>query len=189
MKAAGSRLQRLLGGWSANLFQLILGVTQQLALVPVFLHYCPSDMLAAWLALYAAGNLVLIADAGLMLARHQPVSCAQVMRRRRRANGAILCGDAVGSTWTLSVALIVAILAAMFLVSPSDVLGFRSTAEFDASFVIMTAGMLMILPASLASGLYRARGLYGRAVWIQCAAMLIAQLAQAFAIATTGRLA
>ena len=60
-----TRLQRLLGGWSANLFQTALGVTQQLALVPVFLHYLPSELLAAWLALYAAGNLTLIADAGL----------------------------------------------------------------------------------------------------------------------------
>src|SRR5258708_7589747 len=60
-----SRLQRLLGGWSANLFQTVLGVTQQLALVPVFLHYCSSEMLAAWLALYPAGILPLPADAGL----------------------------------------------------------------------------------------------------------------------------
>lgn len=57
---SGSRLQRLLGGWSANLSQIILGVTQQLALVPVFLHYCSGETLAAWLALYAAGNLVLV---------------------------------------------------------------------------------------------------------------------------------
>ena len=188
MKAAGSRLQRLLGGWSANLAQLVLGATQQLALVPVFLHYCSSDTLAAWLAVYAAGNLVLIADAGLMpraINRFLALkSCADGDRRTAQFFAAMH-----RVYWTLSVALVVAILATMFLVSPSDVLGFRSTPEFDASFAIMTAGMLMILPASLASGFYRARGLYGRAVWIQCAAMLIAQLAQAFAIATTGRLA
>ena len=50
-----SRLQRLLGGWSANLTQLILGITQQLVLVPIFLHYRSSDMLAAWLALASVG--------------------------------------------------------------------------------------------------------------------------------------
>src|ERR1700750_558942 len=60
-----SRGRRLFSGWSANLFQVVLGVTQQVALVPVFLHYWTSDVLAAWLALYAAGNLVLVADAGL----------------------------------------------------------------------------------------------------------------------------
>src|SRR6185312_6735773 len=49
--------------------------------------------------------------------------------------------------------------------------------------------MLMVMPSNLASGLYRARGLYGRAVWIQCAAMLAAQLAQVAAIALTGHLA
>ena len=62
-----SRARRLLAGWSANLFQMILGVTQQVALVPIFLHYWTSDVLAAWLAIYAAGNLILIADAGLQL--------------------------------------------------------------------------------------------------------------------------
>ena len=65
--AGQNRLQRLLGGWSATLTQLLLGIVQQLALVPIFLHYRSSDMLAAWLALYAAGSLVLVADAGLML--------------------------------------------------------------------------------------------------------------------------
>lgn len=188
MSAAGSRLQRLLGGWSANLTQLVLGATQQLALVPVFLHFCSSDTLAAWLAVYAAGNLVLIADAGL------------APRAINRFLALKSCADGDGRTaqffsgmlrvyWALSGTLAVAILATASLVRPSLVLGFRSTPEFDIAFVIMTAGLLMVLPASLASGFYRARGLYGRAVWIQSAAMLIGQLAQAFAIAATGRLA
>src|SRR5690349_17933368 len=48
MSATGpSRAQRLLGGWSANLSQLVLSVTQQLALVPLFLHYGSGEMLAA----------------------------------------------------------------------------------------------------------------------------------------------
>src|SRR6185437_13183932 len=89
----------------------------------------------------------------------------------------------------LSGVLIVAIVIGVLLLRPSAVLGFRSMAEFDVSFVIMTAGMLMVMPSNLASGLYRARGLYGRAVWIQCAAMLAAQLAQVAAIALTGHLA
>src|SRR5438270_10630881 len=59
------RARRLFAGWSANLFQMILGITQQVALVPVFLHYWTSDVLAGWLVIYAAGNLVLIADSGL----------------------------------------------------------------------------------------------------------------------------
>ena len=60
-----SRARRLFAGWSANLFQMMLGITQQVALIPVFLHFWTSDVLAAWLAVYAAGNLVFIADAGL----------------------------------------------------------------------------------------------------------------------------
>src|SRR6202030_3359589 len=64
-RSAPSRARRLFAGWSANLFQTILGITQQVALVPVFLHFWTSDVLAAWLVIYAIGNLVLIADSGL----------------------------------------------------------------------------------------------------------------------------
>jgi hypothetical protein len=51
--------------WSANLLQVLLGVTQQVALVPVFLNFWTGEELAAWLSIYAAGNLILIADFGL----------------------------------------------------------------------------------------------------------------------------
>src|SRR4051794_37549605 len=67
MVSASSRPQRILQGWSANLVQLLLGITQQVALIPVFLHFWTGETLAAWLAVYAAGNLALIADAGLQL--------------------------------------------------------------------------------------------------------------------------
>ena len=65
--SVSSRAQRLFEGWSANLMQLVLGITQQVALVPVFLHFWTGETLAAWLAICAAGNLVLVADAGLQL--------------------------------------------------------------------------------------------------------------------------
>jgi O-antigen/teichoic acid export membrane protein len=182
-----SRLQRLLGGWSANLSQIILGVTQQLALVPVFLHYCSGETLAAWLALYAAGNLVLVADAGLQ---------SRVINRFLAFKS---CADGDGRTaqyyaamQRLYVGLIVVLIASLFvgtfLLRPSVALGFQAIADFDVSFVIMAAGMLLLLPSNLPSGLYRARALYGRAVWIQSAAMLASQLAQVAAIVATGHL-
>ena len=59
------RARRLVHGWSANLVQMVLGLTQQLLLIPAFLHVWSGDMLAAWLAIYAAGSLVIVADAGL----------------------------------------------------------------------------------------------------------------------------
>ena len=55
------RLRRLFSGWSASLFQMFLGLTQQIALVPVFLHFWTGEILAAWLVIFAFGNLVLIA--------------------------------------------------------------------------------------------------------------------------------
>lgn len=182
-----SRLQRLLGGWSANLFQIVLGVTQQLALVPVFLHYCPSETFAAWLALYAAGNLTLAADLGLH---------SRVINRCLALKS---CADPDGRTAhyfaamqrlyvVLAGVLIALLLAGVVLLRPSRVLGFGGIADFDLSFVTMAGGMLLLLPSNLASGLYRARGLYGRAAWIQSAAMLTCQVAQLVAIVTTGSL-
>jgi O-antigen/teichoic acid export membrane protein len=188
MGAAGqSRLQRLLGGWSANLIQVILGVTQQLALVPVLLHFGSGDLLAAWLAVYAAGNLVLVADAGLT---------ARVINRFLAFKS---CADSDGRSaqffaamqriyFGLSFTLAACVAIGAYFVPPSAVLGFRAVADFDLSFVIMTAGTLLLLPSNLGSALYRVRALYGRAAWIQCAAMLGSQLAEVLAIAVTGRL-
>jgi O-antigen/teichoic acid export membrane protein len=189
MTSAGpNRLQRLLGGWSANLTQLILNITQQLALVPIFLHYRSSDMLAGWLALYAAGSLVLVADAGLMsravnrfLAFKSCVDCdGRTADFFLRMQGVYL--GLIG-------VLVTAFIAGVLLLRPSHVFGFRAISDFDLSFVIMTAGTVLLLPSNLATALYRARGLYGRAVWIQCAAMVASQLAQIVAIVATGGLA
>src|SRR5665213_507628 len=63
--SGSSRAGRLFQGWSANLFQLLLGIVQQVALVPVFLYFWNSATLSAWLTIFAAGNLILAADAGL----------------------------------------------------------------------------------------------------------------------------
>ena len=41
------------------------GFVSQVALIPVFLQYWSSDVLAGWLVIYAAGNLAAIADVGL----------------------------------------------------------------------------------------------------------------------------
>ena len=48
--------------------------------------------------------------------------------------------------------------------------------------------MLLTLPSGLVSALYRARGLYGRVVWLQSFATLIGQAAQLIAIVATGSL-
>jgi hypothetical protein len=48
--------------------------------------------------------------------------------------------------------------------------------------------MALILPSGLVSGLYRARGLYGRAVRLQNVGMLVGQFGQLIAIVTTGSL-
>ena len=181
------RARRLFAGWSANIFQMILGVTQQVALVPVFLHFWTGEILAAWLVIYAFGNLVLIADAGLQfrainrfLAFKSSVACDG---RTARFYAAML-----RIYWGLAGFLIVLLLVGTQLISPSAVLGFRAVPNFDAAFVVMTAGMLLTLPSGLASGLYRARGLYGRAVRLQNWIMLLAQLGQLIAAVTTGSL-
>jgi hypothetical protein len=182
-----SRARRLLGGWSANLIQVTLNITQQLALVPIFLHYLSSDLFAAWLALYATSNLALAADIGLQ------------SRAINRFLSFKACADVEGRTaqyfdamrwvyFALIGSLIVVALGGTLLIRPSHVLGFHAIAHFDASFAIMLAGTLAVLPSNLVSALYRTRGLYGRAVWTQCAAMLVSQLGQIVTIVASGSL-
>src|SRR5947199_3232499 len=131
-----SRARRLFAGWSANLLQVILGITQQVALVPVFLHFWTSDVLAAWLAVYAAGNLVFIADAGLQfrainrfLAFRSSVDCDGRTARFYAAMLHIYFG--------FMTLLALMLLGVTQLLPPSVVLGFQGTAQFDAAFVVM----------------------------------------------------
>jgi len=182
-----SRARRLFAGWSANLFQMTLGVTQQVALVPVFLQFWSSDVLAAWLVIYAVGNLVLIADSGLQfrainrfLAFKSSADCEGRTARFYAAMLRVYLG--------LAGSLVILLLAGTQLVSPSAVLGFPAISGFDTAFVMMTAGMLLTLPSGLVSGLYRARGFYGRAVGLQSWGLLAGQLGQLVAIIATGSL-
>jgi O-antigen/teichoic acid export membrane protein len=179
-----SRARRLFAGWSANLFQMAMGIAQQVALVPIFLHFWTSDVFAAWLAIYAAGNLALIADSGLQfrainrfLAFKSSVDCDGRTALFYAAMQRIYFG--------LAGALVLLLLAGTQFLPPSRVLGFHATSHFDAAFIVMTAGTLLTLPSNLVSGLYRARGLYSRAVWLQSGAMLVAQVAQLIAIFAT----
>lgn len=156
-------------------------------MVPVFLHFWTSDVLAAWLAVYAAGNLVLVADAGLQfrtLNRFFSFKSSVGSDGRTARYYAAMLRIYVG----LAGLLIAAVLAGAWLFRPSDLLGFQATSNFDESFIVMIVGALLTLPTNLAAALYRARGHYGRAVWLQCAAMLIAQLAQLAAVITTASL-
>jgi O-antigen/teichoic acid export membrane protein len=182
-----SRARRLFSGWSASLFQMVLGLTQQVALIPVFLHFWSGDILAAWLVIYAIGNLVLIADSGLQF------------RAINRFLAFKSSGDCDGRTAGFYAALLRVylglgtslaglVVGLSLVVSPSVVFRFQGVTNFDASFVVMTAGMLLTLPSGLVAGLYRARGLYGRAVWLQSWATLVGQLAQLVAIVITGSL-
>ncbi len=183
----GSRAQRLFDGWGASLTQLLLGITQQVGLVPVLLHFTSSVFLAAWLALYAAGSLVAIADSGLH---------SRALNRFLSFKAGV---DPDGRTARYYAAmlrlyffaaglLIAASLAAMAIFPPSRLLGFAGVPHFDAAFALMVGGMLATLPSNVIAGLYRARGLYGRGVWIPCAAQAVAQVAQVVAIVTTGDL-
>ncbi len=182
-----NRARRLLAGWSANLFQLAMGIAQQVALVPIFLHFWTSDIFAAWLVIYASGNLVLIADSGLQLrAINRFFAFKSSVDKDGRT--ALFYARMLRIYFGLAGALVLLVVVGLQLLSPSSVLGFRATSHFDAAFIVMTAGTILTLPSNLVSGLYRARGLYGRAVWLQSGAMLVAQLAQLTAIVANGSL-
>jgi O-antigen/teichoic acid export membrane protein len=178
------RARRLIAGWSANLIQMVLGMTQQVALVPVFLHFWSSEILAAWLVIYAAGNLVSIADFGLQFRTINRFlrfkSSADADVRTARIYTAML-----GIYLWLAGGLVVVLLISTQLLLPSAVLGFKGVANFDSAFVVMTAGMLLTLPSNLVSGLYRTRGLYGRAVKAQNVGMLVGQVGQLVTVVVT----
>src|SRR3984957_12818808 len=182
-----SRARRLFAGWSANLFQMILGVVQQVALIPVFLHFWNSEILAAWLVVYAVGSLVPIADCGLQL---------RAINRFLAFKSSVDCDGRTARFFTsmlriyqgLVGCLVILVLVGTRFVSPSAALGFRAISDFDAAFLVMTVGLLLTLPSNLLSGLYRARGLYGRAVNVQSVGMLLAQVMQLAVIIATGSL-
>ena len=182
-----SRARRLLAGWSASIFQMLLGVIQQVALVPVFLHFWSGEVLAAWLVIYAIGNLMLIADCGLQF---------RAINRFFAFKSGADCDGRTASFYAallrlylwLAIALAAIVLLSALVASPSTAFRFEEIKHFDDAFVVMTAGMLLTLPSGLVSALYRARGFYGRVVWLQSFAMLVGQVAQLIAIVATGSL-
>ncbi|MBR0688897.1 hypothetical protein JQ594_23435 [Bradyrhizobium manausense] len=181
------RAGRLVRGWSANLVQMVLGLTQQLLLIPAFLHVWSGDVLAAWLAIYAAGSLVIVADAGLQL---------RAINRFLSFKSCVDCDGRTASVYHGMLLIYLAIVAglgillcaAVYVVPPSAVFGFHAMPTFDAAMLVMTLGTLLSLPANLGSGLYRVRGQYSRAVWLQNAALLFGQIAQLAALAMFGSL-
>lgn len=185
--SAPSRAQRLLGGWSANLVQLVLGITQQVVLVPIFLHFQSRDTLAAWLAVYAAGNLTQVADVGL---QSRAINRFLAFKSSSDANGRTASYYALMQRVYVALVcvLIISVLIGAVFLPPSRVFGFSAVSGFDLSFIMMVASTLLVLPSNLAAVLYRARGHYARTVWIGCAAMLVGQLGQIVALAATASL-
>jgi len=166
---------------------MLLSLTQQIILVPVFLHYWSVDTLGAWFAIMAAGNLVLAADAGIhawSLNRFLSLKSSDDCDRQTVS----YYGTALRLYLWLAAAFAVLILLAAQFVHPSIALRFSNQPDFDIAFLAMTVGAVLALPANLAVALYRARGLYGRVVGIQCWTMAIAQLGQLVGIALTGSL-
>lgn len=181
------RLRRLIHGWSANLVQMLLGLTQQLVLIPAFLHFWTSDVLAAWLVIYSAGSLVVVADAGL---QSRSINRFLAFKSSVDCEGRTACfyADLLHIYIRIVLAVGVLLVGGIELFPPATVLGFQETPTFDSAMLAMTIGMLLALPANLVSGLYRAREKYGRAVWLQNVAMVLGQIAQLIAIAWFGSL-
>jgi O-antigen/teichoic acid export membrane protein len=163
---------------------MAIGIAQQVALVPVFLHFWTSDVLAAWLAIYAAGNLILVGDAGLQI---------RAINRFLAFKSSIDCDGRTGRFYAAMLrvyfglvgSLVVLLLVVMQILPPSAMLGFQGIAHFDLAFGVMIVGMLLTLPVNIANALYRARGLYARVVKLANFGMLGALLGQFVAVAAT----
>src|SRR5450432_4464113 len=113
--------------------QVLLSLTQQIILIPLFLKFWTGETLSAWLTIFAAGSLVLAADGGLhawslnrFLAFKSRSDCD---RRTSRYYGAVF------QLFIWFTALFaVALLAIFGLVAPSTVFGFSTELGFDAAF-------------------------------------------------------
>jgi O-antigen/teichoic acid export membrane protein len=182
-----SRARRIFGGWSANVVGLVLALTQQIVLIPLFLKYWSGATLAAWLAIFAAGMLALTLDGGLHV-----WSLNRFLQFRARADCARRTNRFYGAMLRLyvgfSALLILAMLAVFTAVTPSRLLGFSSEPAFDLSFAIMVCGMILTLPSNLVTALYRTRGLYARIGSLQAVGLAIGQAGQIVGIVTTGSL-
>jgi len=139
MTGSTSRARRLSEGLSANLLQMALGIAQQVALVPIFLHYWSNDVFAAWLAIYAAGNLVLVVDAGLQfraINRFLAFKSSVDSDRRSGQFYAELRRIYLGLAGTLAVVTVILV----HVLPPSAMLGFGTVAQFDLAFGAMIVG-------------------------------------------------
>jgi O-antigen/teichoic acid export membrane protein len=166
---------------------MLLGIIQQVALVPVFLHFWSGEVLAAWLVIYAIGNLVLAADCGLQF---RAINRFFAFKSGADCDGrtAAFYASMLRLYVWFSILLAAVVVFSALVLPPSTVFRFEAVEHFDISFVVMAAGMLLTLPSSLVSGLYRARGFYGRVAWLQSGATLIGQVAQLIAILASGSL-
>jgi O-antigen/teichoic acid export membrane protein len=166
---------------------MLLALTQQALLIPLFLKYWTGDTLSAWFTIFAAGSLLLAADAGLhtwslnrFLAFKSRNDCE---RRSNRYYGAAI------RLFLLMTAALAALLLAVFTgVKPAVAFGFAERSDFDLSFAVMMTGALLTLPSGLATALYRARGLYGRVVAVQAWGTALGQLGQIVGLVVTGSL-
>jgi O-antigen/teichoic acid export membrane protein len=167
--------------------QVLLSLTQQIVLIPLFLKFWAGETLSAWLTIFAAGSLVLAADAGLhawslnrFLSFRSRKDCD---RRTSRYYGAVF------QLFIWFTALFAILLLVIFgLAPPSQVLGFSAEPGFDLAFAVMMLGMVFALPVNLASSLYRARGHYGRIVRVQAWWTAAGQLGQIVGVVATGSL-
>jgi hypothetical protein len=136
---------------------MLLGIIQQVALVPVLLHFWNGEELAAWLVIYAIGNLVLIADCGLQF---RAINRFFAFKSGADCDGrtAAFYAAMVRLYVWIAIALVAIVLLSALVVSPSTAFRFEGVTHFNAAFVVMCAGMLLTLPSGLVSALYRARG-------------------------------
>jgi hypothetical protein len=148
------RAGRLFAGWSANLVQMVLGITQQVVLISVLLHHWTGDTLAAVCDL-CHRKPRLRRRCRPAIPRNQTVSSAQIGRPLRRPHRAVLRRDA--ADLPRADRSVDPAGGAAFLM-PSKRFGFVAVLHFDAAFIVVAAELLWTVPSNLVAALYRARG-------------------------------
>jgi O-antigen/teichoic acid export membrane protein len=179
-----NRILRLAHGFAAHLFQLALGLVQQIALVPIFLLSWDNATLAAWLVIYAAGPLVLIADCGLQLYTINRFLEARALNDFE-TRAATLFAALKRVYFLIVIGMVLLVLLATAIVSPEMIFGFADQPDFTTAFLTMVIGTVFLLPINLAAAVYRATGYYTRIVYFSCVGLLVGQIFQIFALLLT----
>ena len=179
LKGSGTSKTRLVGGFTSSISVTMLGIIQQIFLVPLFVRNWPPELYASWLILFSLSVLIAAADLGLhvlAINRYQEAlnleAQAVIVAFNRNLR------DFVNSYFINAVLLTVTAALFAALTEPAYVLHLSGapTWELRLSFLFMVLTGIITMLTSGCSAIYRAHLKVARIMWLK-AITLVLQIA------------